>query len=204
MQMDRQVLPHAAQKTLWDAYSQLRKGKAHLLDLSEVSHGLHLQFGPCGKCNRQGDRYAGCSNEKLKDLQVRDWQIFPGDAGRNGSLSAEEFILLIWICFADFTQSLPSAEWISIAKLIRASIKPWFTSWHLAGNGEARHRLVLEDLKDVSQARFMESYEAKHSNQSFTSRLAQKLGVSKAPLRLDSQTKYGNFLTDSMPSTCRM
>ena len=38
----------------------------------------------------------------------------------------------------------------------------------------------------------MESYEAKHSNQSFTSRLAMKLGVTKPPLRLDSQTKYGD------------
>ena len=60
-----------------------------------------------------------------------------------------------------------------------------------AGDKEAYQRLSLTDFKDVSQARFMESYEAKHSNQSFTSRLAKKLGVTKPPLRLDSQTKYG-------------
>ena len=37
----------------------------------------------------------------------------------------------------------------------------------------------------------MESYESKHSDQSFTSRLAKELGVTAPPLRLDSQAKYG-------------
>ncbi len=37
----------------------------------------------------------------------------------------------------------------------------------------------------------MESYESKHSDQSFTSKLAQELGVTAPPLRLDSQAKYG-------------
>ena len=37
----------------------------------------------------------------------------------------------------------------------------------------------------------MESYESKHSDQSFTSKLAKELGVTAPPLRLDSQAKYG-------------
>ena len=37
----------------------------------------------------------------------------------------------------------------------------------------------------------MESYEAKHTNHGFSSRLAKKLGVTRVPLRIDSQTKYG-------------
>ncbi len=40
----------------------------------------------------------------------------------------------------------------------------------------------------------MESYESKHSNQSFTSKLAKELGVTAPPLRLDSQAKYGMSL----------
>ena len=52
-------------------------------------------------------------------------------------------------------------------------------------------KLKLEDRSDFSQARFMESYESKHSDQSFTSKLAKDLGVTAAPLRLDSQAKYG-------------
>jgi len=63
----------------------------------------------------------------------------------------------------------------------------------VAGEEAAEQPLRLEDLADVSEARFMESYESAHSDQSFTSRLARKLGVTKAPLRLDSQTKYGEF-----------
>lgn len=55
-------------------------------------------------------------------------------------------------------------------------------------------RLKLEDTSDFSTARFMESYESKHSDQSFTSKLAKELGVTAAPLRLDSQAKYGTAL----------
>ena len=44
----------------------------------------------------------------------------------------------------------------------------------------------------------MESYESKHSDQSFTSKLAKDLGVTAAPLRLDSQAKYGESFTNTM------
>ena len=64
----------------------------------------------------------------------------------------------------------------------------------LSGDEAAKQPLQLSDLADVSEARFMESYESAHSDQSFTSRLARKLGVTKDPLRLDSQTKYGELL----------
>ena len=52
---------------------------------------------------------------------------------------------------------------------------------------------MLLDPEDVSEAQFMESFESRHSDQDFTFRLAKKLGVTKAPLRLDSQTKYGDL-----------
>ena len=57
--------------------------------------------------------------------------------------------------------------------------------------GPPSSRLQLQDRSDFSQARFMESYESKHSDQSFTSRLTKELGVTAPPLRLDSQAKYG-------------
>ena len=41
----------------------------------------------------------------------------------------------------------------------------------------------------------MESYESKHSDHSFTGKLAAKLGVTQRPLRLDSQAKYGELIT---------
>ena len=40
----------------------------------------------------------------------------------------------------------------------------------------------------------MESYESKHSDHSFTGRLATRLAVTRPPLRIDSQAKYGESL----------
>ena len=61
----------------------------------------------------------------------------------------------------------------------------------LSAGDKPATKLKLEDQSDFSGARFMESYESKHSDQSFTSNLAKELGVTAAPLRLDSQAKYG-------------
>lgn len=79
----------------------------------------------------------------------------------------------------------------------------WGHSWGVGSQKEQAHgaggmpsaKLKLEDKSDFSAARFMESYESKHSDQSFTSKLAKDLGVTAAPLRLDSQAKYGESLT---------
>ena len=65
----------------------------------------------------------------------------------------------------------------------------------LCAGGMPLANLKLEDKSDFSAARFMESYESKHSDQSFTSKLAKDLGVTAAPLRLDSQAKYGESFT---------
>jgi len=48
----------------------------------------------------------------------------------------------------------------------------------------------------------MESYESKHSDQSFTSKLAKELGVTAPPLRLDSQAKYGMSLRSVQLPCC--
>ncbi|CAK0782351.1 hypothetical protein CVIRNUC_005644 [Coccomyxa viridis] len=61
----------------------------------------------------------------------------------------------------------------------------------LSDDGRPGERLQLEDPQDFTELRFMESFESKHSDHSFTAKLAAKLGVTQAPLRLDSQAKYG-------------
>ncbi|KAK9811515.1 hypothetical protein WJX72_005139 [[Myrmecia] bisecta] len=61
----------------------------------------------------------------------------------------------------------------------------------LTGEGLPQQRLGLDDSGDMSAVRFMESYEAKHNDFSFTGRVAKRMGVTQAPLRLDSQAKYG-------------
>eukprot|EP00878_Enallax_costatus_P027983 GHUV01030176.1.p1 GENE.GHUV01030176.1~~GHUV01030176.1.p1 ORF type:complete len:127 (+),score=40.74 GHUV01030176.1:335-715(+) len=43
----------------------------------------------------------------------------------------------------------------------------------------------------MSGARFMESFESRHSDHSFTAAVAKQAGVTLPPLRMDSQVKYG-------------
>lgn len=60
-----------------------------------------------------------------------------------------------------------------------------------AGEGVPDERIHVADSDDFSGARFMESFESKHSDHDFTGRLSDAVGITAAPLRLDSQAKYG-------------
>lgn len=60
--------------------------------------------------------------------------------------------------------------------------------WDGAG---ALERIRVEDVVDASGARFMESFESRHSDHSFTAQVARAMGVTRPPLRMDSQVKYG-------------
>ncbi|TPX33222.1 3'(2'),5'-bisphosphate nucleotidase [Synchytrium microbalum] len=52
-------------------------------------------------------------------------------------------------------------------------------------------RIHVADISSPAQASFCESVEAAHSSQSDTAVIAQRLGITKAPVRMDSQCKYG-------------
>lgn len=67
-------------------------------------------------------------------------------------------------------------------------------------NTEARLQLTLSGANptplsippvEAKDLIFLESVEAAHSSHSFNDRLASILGVTRPPLRLDSQAKYG-------------
>ena len=74
---------------------------------------------------------------------------------------------------------------------------------HLHAAGEIPSTpLKLTDRTDFSDARFMESFESRHSNQGFTAQLAKELGVTAPPLRLDSQAKYGEALCAPLRGLC--
>ena len=60
-----------------------------------------------------------------------------------------------------------------------------------AGSGVPQQRIHVKDDADFSKSRFMESYESRHSDHSFTALLGAAVGISAPPLRLDSQAKYG-------------
>ncbi|MCK4871441.1 MAG: 3'(2'),5'-bisphosphate nucleotidase [Phycisphaerales bacterium] len=48
-----------------------------------------------------------------------------------------------------------------------------------------------DDISDPSAARFCESVESGHSSHSHSAQVAQRLGVTTDPVRMDSQCKYG-------------
>lgn len=50
--------------------------------------------------------------------------------------------------------------------------------------------VTVAPLTDITQARFCESVEAAHSDQSASAKLAEALGITQPPLRMDSQAKY--------------
>lgn len=63
-----------------------------------------------------------------------------------------------------------------------------------AGEGVPQERISVADSADFSSARFMESFESKHSDHDFTGRLSDAVGITAPPLRLDSQAKYGEYV----------
>lgn len=62
-----------------------------------------------------------------------------------------------------------------------------------ADSGVPEERISVSDSAAFSGARFMESFESKHSDHDFTGRLSDAVGISAPPLRLDSQAKYGGI-----------
>jgi len=63
-------------------------------------------------------------------------------------------------------------------------------AWPLDGDGEPAPARV-SDLADPAGLRFCESVEAAHSSHSDAARIADRLGVTAAGVRIDSQVKYG-------------
>jgi len=51
-------------------------------------------------------------------------------------------------------------------------------------------RIHVSELTDPAAARFCESVESGHSNQSDSAKIAEHLGITAQPLRMDSQCKY--------------
>ncbi len=49
----------------------------------------------------------------------------------------------------------------------------------------------VRNITDTADARFCESVESGHSDQSLSQRIATSLGITAPPLRMDSQVKYG-------------
>lgn len=66
-------------------------------------------------------------------------------------------------------------------------------AWELALDDLAApaRRIAVDGSPDVTQARYAESVEAAHSAQDEAAAIAARLGIRTAPVRMDSQAKYG-------------
>jgi 3'(2'), 5'-bisphosphate nucleotidase len=53
--------------------------------------------------------------------------------------------------------------------------------------------ITMKPLADITQATFCESVEAAHSSHGDNAAIAQKLGITKPSVRMDSQAKYGSI-----------
>ncbi len=60
----------------------------------------------------------------------------------------------------------------------------------LNGGGTTPKRVHVSAVSDPSGARFCESVESGHSSQSDAQKVAQQLGITAEPVRMDSQAKY--------------
>jgi len=56
--------------------------------------------------------------------------------------------------------------------------------------GDVERRIAVTDVADPARASFCESVESTHSSQGTAARVAEQLGVTAPPFRLDSQCKY--------------
>lgn len=54
-------------------------------------------------------------------------------------------------------------------------------------------KIQMKPISNISEATFCESVEAGHSNQDDSVKIAQKLGITKPSVRMDSQAKYGSI-----------
>ncbi|KAK4147428.1 uncharacterized protein C8A04DRAFT_9151 [Dichotomopilus funicola] len=61
-----------------------------------------------------------------------------------------------------------------------------------AGLAESKP-IQMKEVKEMASASFCESVESGHSNQSEAAQIAQKLGITKPSVRMDSQAKYGSI-----------
>lgn len=63
-------------------------------------------------------------------------------------------------------------------------------AWLYPGEDAAPVRLKTSGLTDPAEARFVESFESGHSDHTWSQGVANRLGTSRDPVRLDSQAKY--------------
>lgn len=63
----------------------------------------------------------------------------------------------------------------------------WFQRSYTSSDLQPIH---MADISSLSEASFCESVEAGHSSKPLNARIAELMGITKAPVQMDSQAKY--------------
>ena len=123
----------------------------------------------------------------------RYWTLDPID-GTKGFLRGEQYaIALALIEDGQVVLSvlgcpnLPARDRTGVLMLAIRGRGAW--AMPLAGD-DAQQTIAVSTVTDPAAARFCESVESGHSNQSDSARIAEYLGITAEPLRMDSQCKY--------------
>jgi 3'(2'), 5'-bisphosphate nucleotidase len=125
----------------------------------------------------------------------RYWTLDPID-GTKGFLRREQYAVALGLIEDGRVvlgvlgcPNLPTREGLRGALFAAAAGGP-ARSFPLAAASAAGETIAVDRIRKAADARFCESVESGHSNQEESARIAELLGITSEPYRIDSQCKY--------------
>lgn len=130
------------------------------------------------------------------DSMKRYWTLDPID-GTKGFLRAEQYAIALALIEDGRVvlgvigcPNLPATEGAEQGVLMAAIRGRGAVTLPLASASFYGEQIRVSDINQAAQARFCESVESGHSNQGDSARIAELLGITTEPVRMDSQAKY--------------
>jgi 3'(2'), 5'-bisphosphate nucleotidase len=130
------------------------------------------------------------------DFSPRFWTLDPVD-GTKGFLRGEQYAVALALLLegqgavaAVACPNLAHPDGGGVG-VVFSAIRGQGATWQPAFEDRAPAAIRVSDRDDPTQYRFCESVESGHSSHSQSAEVAQRLGITAEPVRLDSQAKYG-------------
>lgn len=132
------------------------------------------------------------------DAGKRFWTLDPID-GTKGFLRGEQYAVSLALIIDGQIQvsilgcpNLPATDaWDGETGCLFSAVRGQGATLRRLAGGDETQTVRTSGTKKTSAARFCESVESGHSAHDRSSRIAELLGIQSAPVRLDSQAKYG-------------
>ncbi len=141
-----------------------------------------------------GDLFEWIDRGNAKDHSERFWTLDPID-GTKGFLRGEQYaVALALIIDGEVELALLGCPNLKLDEettgVIQYAIKGEGSFQIPLDSDEPPQQLKISSVENASEARFCESVESGHSSHSLSAKVAETLGITKEPIRLDSQAKY--------------